>query len=107
MAYEVLPWKHPDGCTLTIKTDQLTERETYSREINEEYGEGGALNADHRTLEAAMVAANEFRTVGLRYGIDFHFKTGGLGEITLNFSSTHARALAEGVLGHIKPLKGT
>ena len=85
MAYEVRDWKAP-GCSLTLKTDKLSDRETFSAEINEKYGEGGGLNANYRTVEALALAANLLGEEGLKYGQDFVFKTSGLDEIILDFA---------------------
>ena len=85
MAYEVKDWKAP-GCSLTLKTDKLSDRETSSSEINKEYGEGGGLNANYRTVEALAIVANLLGAEGLKYGQDFVFKTSGLDEIILDFA---------------------
>jgi hypothetical protein len=84
MANEVRDWKQP-GCSLSLKTDKLSRRETYSREINETFGEGGGMNANYQTTEALAIAANALGVYRLIYGVDFIFKTAGLGEISLDF----------------------
>lgn len=86
MAYEVKPWKEPN-CELSLRVDSLSDRETFSREINEKYGEGGGLNANYRTVEAIAIIANllgkgPYRMV---YGKDFVFKTGSSDSIIFDF----------------------
>lgn len=85
MAYEIKPWK-TRGCTLSLKTSKITDRETFSQEINEQYGEGGGLNANYRTVEAVAMASNALGTLGFKYNKDFVFKTAGLDEIVLDFA---------------------
>ena len=98
MAYEVKPWKAP-GCSLEVGIDDLSDRERHSREINEAFGEGGGLNADYRTLEAAMIAANILgERLGMRYDEHFMFKTSGLGTVTLDFCDKASRNAAEKAL---------
>lgn len=84
MAYEIQPWKKVN-CSLTLPTKGPSEREPHSREINEAFGEGGGLNADYRTVEAVAIAAATLGRIGLVYGIDFVFKTGGAQEISFDF----------------------
>ncbi|MFY9457836.1 MAG: hypothetical protein WAP23_02820 [Candidatus Spechtbacterales bacterium] len=101
MAYEVGDWKTP-GCSLSIKTDNLSTREEHSSEINETFGEGGALNANYRTLESAMVAANILgEQLGMRYGVHFVFKTSGFDTIHLDFCDEASRNAAEKVIRQI------
>jgi hypothetical protein len=96
MAYELKPWKQAD-CSLAVSIARLSDRETFSREINERDGEGGALNADYRTSEAAMRVANAFGVHGLVYGTHFVFKTAGrANDVVFDFcdQKTKARAVA-------------
>ena len=93
MAHEISFWKRPN-CSLTLSTDQLSEREGHSREINEAFGEGGGLNADYRTVEAVAVATSKLGLYGLIYGKDFVFKTGGLRGIILDFRDEIMKAKA-------------
>jgi hypothetical protein len=95
--FEVNDWKHPD-CSLNLPIKILSKRETYSAEINEKYGEGGALNANYQTAEALAVAANDLGFAGMQYGVDFVFKTSGLYEISLDFSDKYALEKAKAVL---------
>lgn len=98
MAHEVRPWKAP-GCSLALKTSDLSSREEHSREINETYGEGGGLNANYRTVEAVAVAASVLgRKLGMEYGVDFVFKTAGVGEIHFDFRDEASRNAAAEVL---------
>lgn len=76
MAHELNPWKQA-GCTLSLKVSNFSQREPFSREINEKHGEGGALNANYRTAEALAVISNRLGLHCLAYGIDFVFKTAG------------------------------
>lgn len=102
--YEIKNWKDP--FSLTLETGKLSDREPFSREINEEYGEGGGLNADYRTVEAVAVAANMFGCANLVYGRDFIFKTKNYvlttGVLTptilFDFSSEETKITAEKVL---------
>ena len=58
MAYEVKnKWK--DSTEVEHKISTLSNRESYSREINEEYGEGGGLNAGYDVVEAVANYANQ------------------------------------------------
>ncbi len=84
MAHEITPWQQAD-CVLTLAVDDLSKREPHSSEINKMYGEGGALNANYRTVEAVAVAVSTFATNGMFYGMHFVFKTGGNGEISFDF----------------------
>lgn len=98
MAYEVNPWRKP-GCSLRAETNSLSTREEHSREINETYGEGGGLNANYRVVEAVAVAANILgKELGMEYGVDFVFKTAGLGEIHFDFCDEASRDAAAEVL---------
>lgn len=84
MAYEVKDWKKPN-CSLSLKVEQFSNREEYSEEINNKYGEGGGLNANYRTVEAISIISNILGLAGLKYGKDFVFKTGGGDEISFDF----------------------
>ena len=87
MAYEVKAWQQ-EGCSLAIPTRVLSpQREVYSREINEAFGEGGGLNANYQTVEAVAIATNILGAMGLVYGLDFIFKTAGLDEVSFDFSN--------------------
>lgn len=94
MAYEVKPWKK-EGCSLIVVTDKLSRRETFSKEINEAFGEGGGLNANYRTVEAVARASNLLGLNDLTYGEDFIFKTSGLDEISFDFCDEATRDLAK------------
>ena len=94
MAYEVKIWKEA-GCTLGMKVPKLSDRESFSREINECFGEGGGLNADYTTVEAVAKAANIFGRNHLVYGRHFIFKTGGLNRIIFDFCNKSARDAAK------------
>lgn len=95
MAYEIKDWKEPD-CSLSVEIGKLSDRETFSKEINETFGEGGGLNANYRTVEAVAKAANILgRQNHFEYGKDFIFKTGGLDEISFDFCDRATRNAAE------------
>jgi|GEM_PF-6808089 hypothetical protein len=95
MPYEVKDWKAP-GCSLSIKTADLSIREEHSSEINEAYGEGGGLNANYQTVEAIAIVANILgEKLGMQYGVDFVFKTSGLGLIHFDFRDEARRKAAE------------
>lgn len=74
MAYEVKN-KFKNRLIVEKKISALTDRESYSKEINEEYGEGGGLNAGYNVVEAVAKYANEQGKKGKEYGKDFVFKT--------------------------------
>ena len=84
MAHEITPWINPD-CDLSVEVDSLTSRETFSREINERFGEGGGLNANYRTVEAVAIVVDILASNSLRYGVHFVFKTGSDKLIWLDF----------------------
>lgn len=94
MAYEIRDWKAP-GRSLTLDITKLSVREFFSREINQEYGEGGGLNANYQTAEALAVAANILGLRHLKYGKDFIFKTGELNKISLDFRDAGTKKTAE------------
>ncbi len=75
MAYEIKDWKQ-GGCSLNVKVAAVTNRERHSQEINDEFGEGGGLNANYATVEAVAMAANALGLLGYKYGVHFVFKTG-------------------------------
>lgn len=93
MAYEIKPWKKPN-CTISLKVSDFSNRETFSHEINKEFGEGGGLNADYQTLEAAAIVANFLGYQEMKYGTDFVFKTGGLGSIIFDFKDEATKSIA-------------
>jgi hypothetical protein len=97
MAYEVKPWKVPD-CVLTVNVSDKTNRESFSREINEIYGGGGGLNAGYDTVEAAVKVANQLGRVGLIEGRHFVFKTGGLGDVIFDFCDHETRNYARTII---------
>ena len=84
MAYEVKDWKAPN-CSVELKIDEFSDREEFSKEINDTYGEGGGLNANYRTVEAIAKITNILGFAGLKYGKDFVFKTSGLDEVSFDF----------------------
>lgn len=100
MAHEISAWKRPN-CSLTLDVKRLSDREVYSREINEAFGEGGGLNANYRTVEAVAAAANQLGLRGFIYGKHFVFKTGGTGVISFDFSDEAIKAKARIVLGNV------
>jgi len=84
MAYEVKNWKSPN-CSLSFDISKLSDREIFSSEINETRGEGGALNANYRTVEAIIRVVDFLRGTGLLYGENYIFKTSGLDTIDFDF----------------------
>ncbi len=94
MAYEISDWKRPN-CSLTLDTNKISNRETYSKEINKEYGEGGGLNADYRTVESIAIVSNLLGAAGLKYGRDFIFKTGSSEGIGFDFHDKTAKEIGE------------
>ncbi len=97
MANEVLAWKKV-GCAISVAITELTERETFSREMNEAYGEGGGLNANYRTVEAVAIASHILGKIGLVYGTDFVWKTAGMDEISFDFRNDAVKKRAEQAL---------
>ncbi len=94
MPFEIKDWKKLD-CSLNLEIAALSDRERFSREINDTFGEGGGLNANYQTVEAIAVVANMLGTThGLVYGVDFIFKTGGLNQISFDFRNKEVRDLA-------------
>lgn len=90
MANELSYWKKPD-CALDLNLNKLSNREVYSKEINETFGEGGALNADYRTVEAIAIVSNLLGAQKLEYGKDFVFKTNSLEGISFDFCNKTAK----------------
>ena len=86
MANEITAWKK-ENCSLTLKTNILSQRETFSMEINEIFGEGGGLNADYRTVEAVAKVSN---ILGLN--------TGGIDCVSFDFCDKETREKAEKIL---------
>ena len=83
----ITPWKAP-GCTLTVKVNNLSDREEASQEINEKFGGGGALNANYQAVEAVAKVANILgRKLGMKYGEEFIFKIAQFGGITFDFDT--------------------
>ena len=80
MAYEVKR-KFKNGFIVEKKINSLTDRKSYSQEINEEFGEGGGLNAGYDIVEAVAKYANEQGKKGKEYGKDFIFKTSSYNEV--------------------------
>lgn len=80
-----------DKYLLSLPVAHLSRREPFSREINEEFGEGGGLNANYRTVEAIAIAANTLGRAGFVCGraddprADFIFKTADSDEISFQF----------------------
>lgn len=103
MAHEVNDWKQP-SCTLSVNVGNISQRETFSREINEAFGEGGGLNANYRTVEAIAIMANTLGDGGLIYGADFVWKTGGSEEISFDFRDQVAKKRAMFILAQAKVL---
>lgn len=93
MAHEIKPWKEAD-CELVLKTNELTDRKSWSEEINAKFGEGGGLNADYRDVEAIAIVASILGRSGLQYGQDFVWKTVSDGEFGLDFASQAKREVA-------------
>jgi hypothetical protein len=99
MAHEITPWIAPD-CDLTLRVSNLSSRESFSREINEEYGEGGGLNANYATVDAIAKVSNMLgKALNLEYGSHFVFKTSGVGTISLDFANERTRDLVKFALG--------
>ena len=94
MANEITDWKEKN-CSLILRTADLSARETFSKEINQTYGEGGGLNANYRTVEAVAKVASALGLIGLKYGEDFIFKTAGFDNISFDFCDKEAKAKAE------------
>lgn len=98
--HEVTAWKE-EGLSLSLKTDGLSNRETFSREINEKYGEGGGLNANYRTVEAVAIVASLLGEMGLEYGKHFVFKTAGPElEISFDFVNSEIKSMAKTIFIH-------
>ncbi len=95
--FEVNHWRKP-GLVLSIPTAALSQRAAHSTEINSTYGEGGGLNADYTTVEAIAIASNMLGEIGLKYGTDFVFKTGGSRKIDFDFKDDDTREKACRVL---------
>ncbi len=100
MAHEVSSWKEA-GCVLRLNVAALSQREPYSQEINETFGEGGALNANYRTVDALAFAANILGKADLTYRADFVFKTGDNGEILFDFRDQHIKKRAREALAFL------
>src|SRR4030042_581599 len=97
MAYEIKNWKEPD-CSLILNPDKISDREPYSQEINKEDGEGGALNADYRTVEAIAMVSSLLRASNFIYGEDFVFKTNSLEGISFDFRDKFTKKTGEAIL---------
>ncbi len=94
MAFEIRPWKK-ENCSLKIPVNVLSQRETFSQEINSTYGEGGGLNANYQTVDAVAKATSLLAIHGhLEYGQHFIFKTGNYAEIYIDFCDKDTQLLA-------------
>ena len=80
MAYE-LKRKFKDGLLVERKISSLSNREPYSIEIKEQFGEGEGLNAGYNVVEAVAKYANQQGKKGKEYGKDFIFKTTSYNEV--------------------------
>ena len=96
MAHEITPWKEP-GCDLGVEVGSVSARETFSREINKQYGGGGGLNANYQTMEAGVIVSNVLGKHGMEYSKDFILKTAG-GVVLLDFCSEKRKNLAAKIL---------
>ncbi|OGJ12462.1 hypothetical protein A3K82_02905 [Candidatus Pacearchaeota archaeon RBG_19FT_COMBO_34_9] len=97
MAYEIKDWKEPDY-SLVLDSDKLSNREPYSAEINETYGEGGGLNADYRAVEAIAIVSNLLGHANFEYGKHFVFKTKALEGISFDFCDKNTKDAGEIIL---------
>jgi len=97
MTHEVSDWKET-GCTLECEVGKLSDREPFSREINEVFGEGGGLNANYTTAEAIAKAANILGRNHFVYGKHFIFKRSGLNRILFDFCNKAALESAKETL---------
>jgi hypothetical protein len=97
LMYEVKNWKKPN-CSVKVSVDSLTNRESFSREINETYGEGGGLNAGYDVVEAVAIASGFLSSEGLVYGTDFVFKTRSFNQIMFDFKDLDTANRAAHVL---------
>jgi hypothetical protein len=97
MAYELKSWKQAD-CSFSIRVSGLSDRAPFSQEINERDGEGGALNANYRTVEAIARATNAFGVHGLIYGVHFVFKTATVHDVVFDFCDKETRDRAVTIL---------
>ncbi|OGZ20640.1 MAG: hypothetical protein A2654_00845 [Candidatus Nealsonbacteria bacterium RIFCSPHIGHO2_01_FULL_43_31] len=86
--------------SLRFQIDKLSNRAKASAEIKKEYGEGGALNANYRTMEAGIVAANTLGLEGFKHQKDFTLEAVGLDEIVFRFNNKDARDQAKLVMSH-------
>ena len=93
MAYELKPWKQAN-CSFSLRVLSVSDRTPFSQEINERDGEGGALNADYRVVEAIARVTNKLGMRGLVYGQHFVFKTADRNEITFDFCDKNAKERA-------------
>lgn len=94
MAFETKDWMKPN-CFLCLVVDNLSDREEFSKEINDKYGEGGGLNANYRTVEAIAKVTNVLGLGGFEYGKSFVFKTGTLNEICFDFRDEQTKERAK------------
>ena len=86
-------------CSLSFSALSLTEREPHSQKINDTFGEGGALNANYRTVEAVARATEILCLQGMRYGEHYEFETGGLDSIVFSFRDETTMNIAKEILG--------
>jgi len=100
VAHELSDWKAPD-CTLSVRREDFSTRESFSQEINQVEGEGGALNAGYGEMEAAIRIACSLTEAGLKVNRDFRFKTSRGGQIVFDFNNRSSKAIAERALGPV------
>lgn len=88
---EIKDWKAAD-CVLVLEVSKLSSREPSSS------GEGGALNANYRTVEAVAMVVNLLGCHSFEYGKHFRFKTGEGDRISFDFCNELIKETAEEIL---------
>ena len=76
-----------------FKVDKITRRDRWIGETTGKTVEGGALNADYRTVEAVAMICNHLGQLGLIYGEDFVWDGVSYDEIIIRYLKNHKTLL--------------
>lgn len=76
-----------------FRVDRITRRDRWIGESTGNTVEGGALNANYRTVEAVAMICNHLGSMGLIYGEDFVWDGVSQDEIKIRYLKNHKTLL--------------